>query len=84
MKRCTLAGYRRSGSCEFSLTCDAFVFTEGVIGDTSSNDACSDHIVLTALGDTSCDLACDEGYKSSGIATVTCNGGSLVHDFTCT
>ena len=67
MKRCTLAGYRRSGSCEFSLTCDAFVFTEGMIGDTSNNDACSDHIVLTAVNDNSCDLACKEGYESSGM-----------------
>ena len=48
-------------------TCEAFVFTGGVIGDTSNNDACSNNIVLTAVSDNSCDLACNEGYKSSGM-----------------
>ena len=66
--------------------CDAFEFTEGVIGDTSGDDACSDNIVLTAVNDNSCDLTCDEGYKSSGTAKVTCSldGGSPESDFTCT
>ena len=38
-----------------------------MIGDTSNNDACSDRIVLTAVNDNSCDLACKEGYESSGM-----------------
>ena len=61
-------------------------FTEGVIGDTSG-DYCSDNIALTAVNDNSCDLTCDEGYKSSGTAKVTCSldGGSckLIYAWRC-
>ena len=65
-------------------TCDAFEFTEGMIGDGS--DACSDNIILTAVDDHSCNLACDDAYKSSGSAEVTCSldGGAAESDFTCT
>ena len=57
-------------------TCDAFEFTEGVVGDTSSDDACSDNIVLTAVSDNSCDLTCDEGYIESS-STHVCETGSV-------
>ena len=59
--------YEGEEECTSENTCDVFVFTEGMIGDTSNNDACSDRIVLTAVNDNSCDLACKEGYKSSGM-----------------
>ena len=65
-------------------TCEAFEFTIGMKGGES--DACSDNIILTAVNDHSCDLACDDAYKSSGNAEVTCplDGGSPSSDFTCT
>ena len=50
------------------------MFTEGVIGDTSNNDACSNNIVLTAVSDNSCDLTCGEGYVES---TYVCETGSV-------
>jgi hypothetical protein len=58
--------YEGEEECTSENTCDAFAFTEGVIGDASNNDACSDNIVLTAVNDNSCDLTCASGYKSSG------------------
>ena len=58
--------YEGEEECTSENTCDAFAFTEGVIGDATNDDACSDNIVLTAVNDNSCDLTCASGYKSSG------------------
>ena len=52
------------------------MFTEGVIGDTSSNDACSDDIVLTALD--AHFTACNPENRSNGESFVVCPGDENV------
>ena len=69
-------------SCVENL-CDVLVLPEGVTG--SGADACTDGFTLSAVSDSSCEVACDVGY-SGGTGVYTCDedGGVATTTLACT
>jgi hypothetical protein len=67
-------------------TCDAYIFSKGIIADASNSNPCTNGISLTVLDHPNgCDLKCDVGYGGPTTSTITCpasgefnsNGGGV-------
>merc|ERR1719219_2112513 len=55
------------------MQCEPYHFGEGVVA--ASEDGCTDGVVLTSVGDSTCNLQCAEGFFGMG-GTVLCSAGS--------